>query len=193
MKKALVWMANGFEEIEALTAVDLLRRAGVQVDMVSIEPQLEVEGSHGIRVRANLLLGEVRDFDGYDAVITPGGMPGSAALRDTPAVTEMLASFYGKEGKTVGSICASPIALGRAGVAQHIAGTCYPGFEHEAGFREYRKSPVVVDGNVVTAIGPAAAFPFALALVERIVGKETADRLREGTMWNAASQNINNI
>lgn len=180
MKRAMVFLAEGFEEIEALTVVDLLRRAGVHVDLCAVGESRETVGSHGIRVVADLLLRDVENPRSYDAVITPGGMPGSAHLRDDARVVDILSECY-LDSKVIGSICASPIVLGKAGIAANIGGTCYPGFEEEAGFRQYVEDAVVRDRNVVTAIGPAAAFLFALELVEVLVGKEKADALRTGT------------
>lgn len=186
MKKALIFLADGFEEIEALTAADLLRRANVQVDLCSVGggERKEVTGSHGIRVVADMTLADLCDPSGYDAVITPGGMPGSANLRDCKAVVEIVSDFFDRPGKVIGSICAAPIVLGKAGIAQHISGTCYPGFEGEVGYGNYLRTPVVCDRGVVTAFGPAAAFPFALKLVEEIAGSEMSEALKEATRWN---------
>ncbi len=182
MKKALIFMANGFEEIEAITLIDILRRAGVQVDMCSINEDLALKGAHDIQVRADILLSDVQDFNAYDALITPGGMPGSAYLRDNPIVTQAIRSFYNKDGKLIASICASPIVLEKAGITSELIGTCYPGFENKVGFKEYRKQAVVIDKNVYTSIGPGTAFCMALKLTEALAGKDKAQALYEQTM-----------
>lgn len=183
MKQALVFLANGFEEIEAITLVDILRRAGIKVDMCSIHQDLEVEGAHGIKVKADLLLDELKESESYDALITPGGLPGATNLRDNAKVVELFKAFYDREGKTLASICAAPIILQEAGIAPEIAGTCYPGFDRKVGFKEYVKDAVAVDKNVVTSMGPATAFRLAIELVSILAGEEAAEALRKETLF----------
>lgn len=181
MKKAVVFMADGFEEIEALTIVDILRRAEVQVKLCSIQDTMEVTGAHGVKLTADLMIGDL-DSSVYDAAITPGGLPGASNLRDHEKVIEVFKDFYGKEGKLLGCICASPIVLEKAGIAAEIIGTCYPGFEGEVGFKEYKEAIVYMDKNVITSRGPATSIYFALKLVEELVGGAVAQGLKEGTM-----------
>ncbi len=182
MKKALVFMANGFEEIEAITLVDILRRAEIHVDMCSIHEEREVTGSHGIRVRADLCLAELSSPELYAAVITPGGMPGSSHLRDDERVIEIIRFFFERKDKLIASICAAPIVLAKAGITPNLAGTCYPGFESEVGYAEYRKQAVCVHENVLTSMGAGTAFVLGLKLVEALAGKEKAEQLYEQTM-----------
>lgn len=182
MKKAMVLMAEGFEEVEALTVVDILRRAEVRADMCSISNSLDVKGAQGIQVRADRLLSDVKDVGEYDAVIAPGGLPGAIYLKEDGRVLEIFRKFYDVPGKWIGSICAAPMVLGAAGIASHISGTCYPGVEEEVGYKEYRSEPVVVDKNVVTGMGPALALPFALKITELLAGEEIAEMLREGLL-----------
>lgn len=182
MKKTLVFLAHGFEEIEALTVVDVLRRAGVQVDLCSVEKELLVKAAHDIKVEADFLLKDLEEPKSYDCIYTPGGWPGAATLRDTPEVIELIQSFYNKENKIIAAICAAPIVLGKAGITEGLSGTCYPGFEKETGFANYQKKAVVKDRNVYTSIGAGAAFALAFALTEALVSKEMADKLYEGMM-----------
>lgn len=179
MKKALVLLADGFEEIEALTLVDVLRRADVHVTMCSIHHQLEVIGAHGVKVMADSKLEEIEAVDNYDVVVAPGGMPGATNLRDDARVTDIFKSFYANPNKIVAAICAAPIILAKAGIAPQIVGTCYPGFEGEVGYKEYYKQAVVVDRNVLTSMGPGTAFALALKLVEIVVGEEKAKAIFE--------------
>lgn len=183
MKKALIFMANGFEEIEAVTIVDILRRAGVHVDICSIHEEKEVNGAHGITVKADLLLGELADIESYDALISPGGLPGSTNLRDNRKVVELFQSFYDREEKIIASICAAPIILKKAGIAAQISGTCYPGFESQVGFKEYVKEALVPDKNVITSMGPATALSLAIKLVERLLGEDAAKSIEEETLF----------
>lgn len=186
MKKALIFMANGFEEMEAVILTDVLRRAGVQADMCSIHDTLAIKGAHGIAMQADKKLSDLKDTNSYDAFIVPGGMPGAKHLRDDERVTRIFASFFDKPGKILATICAAPIVLGKAGIGPKIMGTCYPGFETEAGFKEYKKQAVVVDKNVFTSMGPGTAFCLALHLAAALVGDETAERLKEGMLLHMA-------
>lgn len=183
MKKALIFMANGFEEIEAITLVDLLRRANIQVDMCSITGSLEVTGSHNIQIKTNLLLEDVNNVLEYDALITPGGMPGSTYLKENSTVISMIQAFYGKEYKFIASICASPIVLKAADISYKIEGTCYPGFEEEVSFKQHKQQAVVQDQNVLTSMGPGTAFALGLKLIECLVGKVKAEELYQETMF----------
>lgn len=182
MKKALVFMANGFEEIEAITLVDILRRAGVEVDMCSINEGLSVTGANGVKLEADIVLRDVKNPDIYDILITPGGMPGATNLRNNERVVEMIASFFDREGRFIASICAAPIILAKAGITTALSGTCYPGFEAKAAFKQYKQEAVVMDRNVITSMGPATAFRLALKVVEVLLGKEASERIAEDTL-----------
>lgn len=185
-KKALIFMAEGFEEIEAITLVDILRRADIRVDMCSIHDEPEVTGSHGIRVVADIRICDISDVNLYDAVLIPGGLPGATNLRDHDFVIDTVRNFYRQPEKLIASICAAPIVLGRAGITSDIAGTCYPGFENEVGYRSYSREAVVRDENVVTSMGPGTAFSLAIKLVAYLQGEEKAALLREGTLLRYA-------
>lgn len=173
MSQVMILMANGFEEIEALTVVDLLRRADITVDMVSVTGQKNVIGAHDVIVQADFLLEEIESSD-YKMIATPGGMPGSTTLKNDARVTKLLRTFFDDPDRYLASICASPLALEAAGIAKHIAGTCYPGIEQQVHFREWREDPVVTDQQVITSRGPATAIPFALKIIEVLKGKKVA-------------------
>ena len=176
MPKVAVILANGFEEIEALTVVDVLRRANITCHMVGFEDT--VTGSHAIQVQAD------RVFDGnlseYDMIVLPGGMPGSAHLRDNEQLITELQKFE-KIGKKVAAICAAPIALNQAGLLEGRNFTCYDGVQEQISDGHYNKETVVVDGNVITSRGPATALAFAYHLVETLGGD--AESLRNGMLY----------
>ena len=176
MAKVAVILAQGFEEIEALTVVDVLRRANITCHMVGFGEK--VTGSHAIQVQAD------RVFDGnlseYDMIVLPGGMPGSAHLRDNEQLITELQKFE-KIGKKVAAICAAPIALNQAGLLEGRNFTCYDGVQEQIADGHYSKETVVVDGNVITSRGPATALAFAYHLVETLGGD--AESLRNGMLY----------
>ena len=176
MPKVAVILANGFEEIEALTVVDVLRRANITCHMVGFEAQ--ITGSHDIQVQTD------RVFDGdlseYDMIVLPGGMPGAAHLRDNEQLVSELQRFE-ETGKKVAAICAAPIALNRAGLLEGRNFTCYDGVQEQIANGHYHKETVVVDGNVITSSGPATALAFAYHLVETLGGD--AESLRNGMLY----------
>ena len=176
MPKVAVILANGFEEIEALTVVDVMRRANITCHMVGFEDK--VTGSHAIQVQAD------RVFDGnlseYDMIVLPGGMPGAAHLRDNEQLISELQRFE-KIGKKVAAICAAPIALNRAGLLEGRNFTCYDGVQEQIADGHYHKETVVVDGNIITSRGPATALVFAYHLVETLGGD--AESLRNGMLY----------
>lgn len=180
MAKAMLLLGDGYEEVEALTVVDYLRRAEVAVDMVSVTGRLETVGDHAIRVMADKLL-EDADPAEYDAVITPGGMPGTRMLAGDERVVKLVRAFY-EQGKWVASICASPLVLEAAGIAGKVRGTCYPGIERQVAFKFHSEELVVRDGNVITSRGPATAMHFAFALIEALAGQEKAEEIRQKTL-----------
>jgi 4-methyl-5(b-hydroxyethyl)-thiazole monophosphate biosynthesis len=171
--RVLVPLAEGFEEIEAVTIVDVLRRASIEVVTAALGEN-PVCGSHGIAVRAD---GSLDAFPGgeFDAIVLPGGMPGSKTLRADERVLSLVRGMA-RENKLVAAICAAPIALEAAGVLSGKRATSYPG--NELPSAEYVEERVVVDGALVTSRGPGTAIEFALTLVERLKGPEAAQKLR---------------
>lgn len=178
--KALLFFANGFEEIEAIGVLDILRRAGIEICTVSITDDLTVEGAHGQKIITDATLAEVSDRL-VDAVILPGGMPGAANLRDSEGVQKILAK-HDREGKLIAAICAAPMALAKGGLLEGIEATCYPGFEAELSGAKCCPQDVVRSGHIITGRGPGYVFDFALAIVESLVGKEMAHEVAKGML-----------
>ena len=174
MKKVIVPLAQGFEEIEALTIVDILRRANVDVTMAALE-SLHVKGAHGIVVVADVLLKEM-NANNFDMIALPGGLPGATNLAADPTTQALLKEFDAK-GKMIAAICAAPYALKTAGVLKKSY-TCYPGFQAKIAQEGYNANDKVIrDGNVTTSQGPSTAMLFALSLVEELRSKNVADAL----------------
>ena len=167
-----VMMADGFEEIEALTPVDILRRAGLDVRTVAVGSKVAV-GSHGIAVVCDMTADEVR-LDEVTTVVFPGGMPGSLNLDASP-YTDKFIDAVKKNGGRLAAICAAPLVLGRRGLLEGRRAICYPGFEKELKGAIIENAPVVTDGSITTAIGMGAALPFSLELVRVILGEEKAN------------------
>lgn len=176
MAKVAVIFAPGFEEIEALTVVDVLRRAQIQVDMVGWSES--VRGSHAITVEMDQVW--PLSLAPYDAVVLPGGMPGAATLQDQEDLVGALKKHH-QEGKLVAAICAAPIALAQAGLLADKNYTCYDGFEQQITDGHYVKESVVVDDRVVTSRGPASALAFAYELVDKLGGD--AQALRQAMLY----------
>ncbi|MEM3437741.1 MAG: DJ-1/PfpI family protein [Nitrososphaerales archaeon] len=185
MTKALVLIAPGFEEIEASTIVDILRRCNVEVTMVGLKPDI-VEGSHKIGFKVDKFIEDVSVKD-FDAVICPGGAPGYENLRKDQRVLNMIKEAF-NSNKLVAAICASPAVLSDAGILEGKSCTIYPGMEEEIkkGGGKLKRSLVVVDGNIVTSRGPATALLFALKIAEKLVGKEIAKKVRKETLADLA-------
>lgn len=182
MKKVAVLLANGFEEIEALTVVDILRRAGILCDMVSIDDEI-VCGAHNIEVKSNILFNE--NIKDYDMVVLPGGLPGAENLAKNEKVLDLIKTFNNDKSKYIAAICASPaIVLTEAGIEENRYITSYPGKEYEERLENanYLDELVVVDENLITSRGPATTMLFAYKLVD-ILG-ENSQSLKEGMLWN---------
>lgn len=180
MARALVVLADGFEEIEAVTPIDVLRRAGVEVVTAGLAGA-RVVGSHGIALEADTTIADAPSD--VDVVVLPGGMPGAENLGKSAAVRDLVERVHAA-GKRVAAICAAPaMALGRTSVLAGKRATCYPGFEkHLPGGVVHSDERVVVDGLVVTSRGPGTALEFSLTLVEQLVSREKADQLRAGML-----------
>ena len=165
MAKVAVLLANGFETLEALTVVDILRRAKVTCNTFALEGE-EVISSHNIKVKAdkNINASEIED---YDFLVLPGGMPGATNLRDNERVIDLVKKFS-SQNKYICAICAGPISLGKAKITEGVSMTCYPGFEDEIKGCNYKEDLVVVDKNIITGRGPAAAIPFAFEILSHI-------------------------
>lgn len=169
------FLANGFEEIEALAAVDILRRAELPVKLVGVGGS-EITGSHGITVKTDI---EEKDVttDDMELVILPGGMPGTLNLEKSPIVKASVA-YCADNGIKIGAICAAPSILGHMGILKGRRATCFPGFETQLDCAKYTGAPVTVDGNIITAKGMGCAVEFGLALLSEIMGDERSALMR---------------
>lgn len=182
MEKVFVFLANGFEEIEAIAPIDILRRAELDVVTVSISDSKTVAGAHGVKVEADQLFTETT-FGENDYYVLPGGYDGMMNLSAHQGVNELLTKQHGA-GKKLAAICASPSVLGKLGILEGKEAICYPGFEGNLTGATISKNSVVEDGNVITGKGPGVAVQFALKIVESLKGKETADQVAGGLMIN---------
>lgn len=171
MAKVYEFLANGFEEIEGLAPVDILRRGGVEVVTVSITGKREVQSSHGITILADTTFEEGGRFDDADLLLLPGGMPGSTNLNAHDGVRDAIRRQY-ESGKRVGAICAAPMVLGSLGILKGKRATCSPGFEKYMTGAEYTGELFTVDGNIITGEGPAATLPYAYKILSFFIGEE---------------------
>ena len=180
-----LFLDNGFEEIEAITTIDLLRRANIALTTVSITGNPMVLGAHNIAVEADGLIERI-DFSDAEMLILPGGQ---TKLGECSALCDLLIE-HNKADKLIAAICAAPAVLGKLGILEGKQATCYPGFEKalaENGAR-YTGDLVTVDSNITTAEGPAAAFPYAYELLGQLVDKQTADQIAEGMRFKHLMQ-----
>lgn len=181
MSKVGIFMANGCEEIEGLTVVDILRRAGIEIDMISVMEQPQITGSHKISFICDKMMDDI-NADEYDGFILPGGMPGTTTLGADSRVITHIKSFL-KEGKLVAAICAAPSVLGDNDILQGKKATSYPGFEDRLKGAEVVTDPVAVDGNVITSRGMGTAINFALAIVSYFIDENKADEIGKAIIW----------
>ena len=180
MKTIFVFLAEGFEEIEALTPVDVLRRAGLSVQTVSIMKEQVVAGAHGIPVKADVMFDEVYAEDA-EMILLPGGLPGATNLDAHEGLAKMILDFA-KAEKPLAAICAAPLVFGNRGLLEGKKATCYPGFEQYLEGAIYTASLVEKDGNIITGKGPGAAMDFAMAIVELLKGAEVVAELKAAMM-----------
>ncbi|MES5168807.1 DJ-1 family glyoxalase III [Prevotella melaninogenica] len=184
MAKVYEFLANGFEEVEALASVDILRRGGVEVKMVSITGSNLVESSHGVVVKADLLFENITDFSDADLLMLPGGMPGSKNLNEHEGVRKALKEQFEK-GKRVAAICAAPLVLASVGLLKGKKATIYPGMESYLGEdAEYTGALVQEDGNVTTGAGPAASFPYGYQLLSYFLPDEKVEEIKKGMIYD---------
>ncbi|MCK9311080.1 MAG: DJ-1/PfpI family protein [Bacteroidales bacterium] len=175
MNQLLLFLAPGFEEIEAITTIDVLRRAGLNVLSVSITGDHRVVGAHSIAIETDCLYPEI-DFDEADMLILPGGQPGTKNLNVHEGLKAALTNFA-KAGKPLAAICAAPMILGQLGILDGKEATCYPGNEVYLKGATLSKRRVVRDGSVITAAGPGMAIKFALEIVNFFLGEEKSEEI----------------
>jgi len=180
MKKAFVHFAEGFEEIEALTVVDVLRRADIPVLMVSVTNKMLVTGSHGIPVQTDVLF-ENANYAEAEILILPGGMPGSKNLNSHSGLKEKLMEFNDK-GLKLAAVCAAPMVFGQLNILNGKKAVCFPGYENDLLGATVLYDPAIKSGNVITGRGVGAALNFALEIVLDLKGQETADKLAKAML-----------
>lgn len=183
MSRIAVFFADGYEEIEALTVVDLCRRGGLDVDTVSVTEEAEVKGSHGISVRMDKRFSQA-DFDGYDMLVLPGGMPGTRNLEACGELMRQIDAFYAG-GRYIGAICAAPSIFGHRGILKGRRACSYPSFEDQLEGAEVTKGPVEVSDHVITSRGMGTAIDFGLAILSVFQGEEKAAQTAESIQYRA--------
>ena len=182
MEMTFIFLADGFEEVEALTSIDVMRRAGMPVMTVSINPTREVTGAHGVTVLADSLFVD-NDYSGAEWLVLPGGIPGAPNLAAHEGLRDLLLSQDEREGH-IGAICASPaVVLGPLGLLMDRKAVCYPGLEDTVEGVKWQQGPVAIDGHIVTGNGPAAAAAFALAMVAESAGADKANEVAAGMLF----------
>lgn len=181
MKRVCVFLADGFEEIEGLTVVDLLRRANVEVTMVSVTGEYTIHGAHGIEVQVDDLFENI-NFEAQDMLVLPGGMPGTLNLQKHKGLEALLRKFYQKE-KYIAAICAAPSVFGKYGFLKGRKATAYPGFEEQLEGAEVVTDEVAVSDFVITSRGMGTAIPFALSLIAKLVGEDKAEEIGKSIIY----------
>ena len=182
MSKVYIFFVDGFEDIEGLTVVDLMRRAGIDIQTVSIKETKEIRTSHGIDLLTDRTFGEC-DFSDADMLVIPGGMPGTKYLNEYQALRDLLADFYRKGGK-VAAICAAPTVFASLGFLEGRKATAYPSCMDGLAGAERSLESVVVDGNVTTSRGLGTAVDFALSLIGQLLGEKKADEIAESVVYS---------
>ena len=175
------FLATGFEEVEALAPVDILRRGGVEIKTVSVTGDLVVESAHGVGIRADLLFDEA-DLASADLLMLPGGLPGATNLNDHEGLRRALTE-HNARGRRIAAICAAPLVLGGLGLLEGRRATCYPGFEKYMTGATYTAELFTTDGNITTGRGPAAVLPYSYAILEQLAGADTAKAVRDGMIY----------
>lgn len=183
--KIVVPLATGFEEIEAVTVIDILRRAGIEVVIASLASldsvgDAPVVGAHSIAIHPTTAIDQLQS-DKLDGIVLPGGKQGAYNLRDNPQVIKLIQELN-KDQKLVGAICAAPIVLEKAGVIKDKQVTCYPGFESELVSANPTQTACVIDGNIITAQGPGISFTFALSIIEILIGTEKRQEIQKAML-----------
>ena len=178
MKKAFLFLANGFEESEAIVPADILRRGGVELVLVSVTDKKEVLSANNIAVTVDRFFDEC-DFSPADMLILPGGMPGAKNLDEHNGLKNLIAGFAA-QGGLVAAICAAPLVLGGLGLLKGCKATCYPGFESYLEGATYTAQPVEIDGAIITGRGPGYAYDFGFALLATLMGEDVACQVKAG-------------
>lgn len=176
-----LFLADGFEEIEALATLDILRRCGLTVTTVSCTKTRTIQGAHNLAVMADEIF-RASDYTNSEALILPGGMPGAKNLLDNEGLRKALVA-HNERGGLIAAICAAPMVLGQHGLLKGRNATCYPGFEQMLTGAEVSADYVVEDGNIITGKGPAAAVEFAFAIAARFVSERKIEEVKSGMLF----------
>jgi len=181
MKKIAIFFAEGYEEIEALTVVDLCRRCGLEVEMISVTEERQVKSSHGVVVQMDQVFSQA-NFAEYDMLVLPGGMPGTKNLEAHEGLIAQVDAFYAA-GKYIAAICAAPSIFGHRGILKGRRACCFPSFEDHLEGAQVTEGPVEISDKVITARGMGVAIDFGLAIVEVFCGKEKAQEIAEKIVY----------
>lgn len=189
-KKVALFIENGSEELEFIAPLDIMRRANLEVDLISANNEDFITSSHNVKIIADKKINEVNNILDYDAIVIPGGMPGSTLLRDNKKIIEFYQKMY-NSGKLVAAICAAPIVLSAAGITDDKEVTSYPGFDKEINYKNYNSDKaVVIDKNVITAQGPAVAILFGYEIVNYLLQDNTAEDVKQAMLVPILKNNL---
>ena len=189
-KKVALFIENGSEELELIAPLDVMRRANLEVDVISANNEDFITSSHNVKIIADKKINEVNNILDYDAIVIPGGMPGSTLLRDNKKIIEFYQTMY-NSGKLVAAICAAPIVLSAAGITDDKEVTSYPGFDKEINYKNYNSDKaVVIDKNVITAQGPAVAILFGYEIVNYLLQDNTAEDVKKAMLVPVLKNNL---
>ena len=189
-KKVALFIENGSEELEFIAPLDIMRRANLEVDLISANNEDFITSSHNVKIIADKKIDEVNNILDYDAIVIPGGMPGSTLLRDNKKIIEFYQTMY-NSGKLVAAICAAPIVLSAAGITDDKEVTSYPGFDKEINYKNYNSDKaVVIDKNVITAQGPAVAILFGYEIVNYLLQDNSAEDVKQAMLVPVLKNNL---
>lgn len=189
-KKVALFIENGSEELEFIAPLDIMRRANLEVDLISANNEDFITSSHNVKIIADKKINEVNNILDYDAIVIPGGMPGSTLLRDNKKIIEFYQTMY-NSGKLVAAICAAPIVLSAAGITDDKEVKSYPGFDKEINYKNYNSDKaVVIDKNVITAQGPAVAILFGYEIVNYLLQDNTAEDVKQAMLVPVLKNNL---
>ena len=189
-KKVALFIENGSEELEFIAPLDIMRRANLEVDVISANNEDFITSAHNVKIMADKKIEEINNILDYDAIVIPGGMPGSTLLRDNKKIIEFYQTMY-NSGKLVAAICAAPIVLSAAGITDDKEVTSYPGFDKEINYKNYNSDKaVVIDKNVITAQGPAVAILFGYEIVNYLLQDNTAEDVKQAMLVPVLKNNL---
>ena len=189
-KKVALFIENGSEELELIAPLDVMRRANLEVDVISANNEDFITSAHNVKIIADKKIEEINNILDYDAIVIPGGMPGSTLLRDNKKIIEFYQTMY-NSGKLVAAICAAPIVLSAAGITDDKEVTSYPGFDKEINYKNYNsEKAVVIDKNVITAQGPAVAILFGYEIVNYLLQDNTAEDVKKAMLVPVLKNNL---